>query len=120
LAVGLSLSEVMGSPEEEVSFPAKDGITCYVQRSFSDQTTPAIDLAQLESGSGADSQLARLLSDEQLLLSLYRRFEEESYNASAYSTLIQSQVDDEEAIDRARRAGLRLLEAMVEQKRGGA
>ncbi|NLV61751.1 MAG: DNA repair exonuclease, partial [Spirochaetales bacterium] len=66
LAVGLSLSEVMGSPEEEVSFPAKDGITCYVQRSFSDQTTPAIDLAQLESGSGADSQLARLLSDEQL------------------------------------------------------
>ncbi len=120
LTIGLSLSEVMGSPEEEVSFPAKEGINCVLQRSFIDETRPAIDLEQLKGGSGADSQLARLLTDEPFLLTFYRRFEEESYNASPYSTLSQTQVDDREAIERSRRAGLRLLEAMVEQKRGGA
>jgi len=119
LAIALSLAEVMGTGEEEASFPAKDGITCTVQRSFIDQTNPAIDLDQLQGGSGADSQLARLLTDEQLLIDLYRQFEEESYNTTVYSSLAQEQVDDAEALARSRRAALSLLEAMVEQKRGG-
>ncbi len=120
LSVGLSLAEVMGSAEEEASFPAKEGITCIIQPSVLDQTTVAIDLDQLKGGSGADSQLAHLLGDEPLLLDLYRQFEEESYNASAYSSLNAQRVSDEEALSSARRAGLTLLEAMVEQKRGGA
>jgi len=118
-AVGLSLDTVMGAGGEEVSFPAKEGIACTILPGYIDATGTAIDLASLAAGSGADAQLARLLGDDALLLELYRRFEGESMNVSAYSSLGEVRLDDDEALREAKRAGLSLLEAMASEKQGG-
>lgn len=118
LTTGLCLDAVMGDAAEEVSFPAKEGIACTVMPAYSDATTPMFDLERLAEGSGADALLARLLADEDLLLDLYRRFEAESYNASAYSALGEGRMSDQDALAEAKRAGLALLEAMAGEKRG--
>lgn len=120
LAVGLSLETVMGEGGVEASFPAKEGIICSIQSTYIDATVPAIDLEALAKGSGADALLARLLGDSSLLLDLYRTFEQESYNASAYSSLAQQRIDDDEALGEAKRAGLTLLQSMMDEKRGGS
>ncbi len=113
----IELEALFAGERGEVLIASTEGRSCYVRTKIRNETSMAIDLEEVAKGSGSDAILAKLIADEEWLLSCYKRVAAASYNGPAYRALEPRTESDEAMLASAKTAAMTLLQAMVKQRR---
>lgn len=120
----LNLDKILTQENLEKLWVKQGETMVHLLVSYTDNTHLDVDLQELSKGMGAAALLARKLGDKDqlaLMVEEYKRLEQESYSASAFSLLggNQGPKSDEEYYYLVRQAAKRLLFSMLNTEQGG-